>query len=313
MRLARLEIQTLPGIEPGFTLENIAPGINMVTGPNAVGKSSLIRALGYLVGEPRSNDPLALSLTAVFEGDEGRWTVRRTGREIVWERNGRPVTRPSLPERDQFYCYWLCMEDLLQADQRDDRLVAELRRSLSGGYDLKALRQDGPFELRSRIGQNEARRLREAEKALREVEAAYETLRREEARIPSLEAGIEAARRAGANARLLEQALVLLDAQLERQGIEAGLAEFPSNMAQLRGDERERLQVLDSKREELRPDIEGRLQVRDAAQRRLLETGLIEERPARAATEAVGTGRDSRETGADRAGWQPGCAAARSG
>jgi len=259
MRLARLEIQTLPGIEPGFTLENMEPGINMVTGPNAVGKSSLIRALNYLVCEPRSDDPLALSLSAVLEGDDGRWTVRRTGHQLVWEQDGRPATRPILPERDQLYCYWLSMEDLLQADQRDDRLVAELRRSLSGGYDLKALRQEAPFELHSRMGQAEGRLLREKERELREVEAGYETLRREETRIPSLEARIKAARKAGAQVQLLDKALGLLDVCRERRGIEAGLTAFLSNMAQLRGDELQRLEALRGRRDDLRRDIEGQI------------------------------------------------------
>ncbi len=282
MKLVRLDIQVMPGIEPGFVLENIEPGINMVTGPNAAGKSSLVRALGYLVGEPRSDDPVALSLAAVFESDNGRWTVRRTGREVMWELDGRPSARPALPERDQFYCYWLSMEDLLQADQRDDRLVAELRRTLSGGYDLKALRREGPFEPRPRVGLTERNRLREAERTLREVEAQFESLRRDEAKIPSLESRIEAAHRAAARLRCLEQALDLLKVLRERREIEAGLAEYPGNMQLLRGDELRRLEVLEQKRHKLQSEIGAQIRRRDAARSRLQETGLGEHRPGRA-------------------------------
>ena len=164
MRLLRLEIQTLPGIEPGFTLNGIGPGCNVVTGPNAVGKSSLIRALKYLVGGMKGDDPAALALKAIFQGSDGRWTVRRTGREIVWEKDGHREEPPAFPGRDELYCYWLSMEDLLQADQRDDHLIAELRRALSGGYDLDALREQAPFQLGARHGHNESRGLRNAEK-----------------------------------------------------------------------------------------------------------------------------------------------------
>ena len=62
MRLTRLKIQQLPGIDPGFELDKIDPGVNLVTGPNAIGKSSLIRALRYLVAPASASDPLALSL-----------------------------------------------------------------------------------------------------------------------------------------------------------------------------------------------------------------------------------------------------------
>ena len=62
MRLKRLKIKTLPGIEPGFTFEPRGAGINIVTGPNAIGKSSLARALGYLLrGGQRDDPPRSLS------------------------------------------------------------------------------------------------------------------------------------------------------------------------------------------------------------------------------------------------------------
>jgi len=285
MKLLRLDIQTLPGIEPGFSLNGIAPGTNLVTGPNAVGKSSLIRALGYLIGEPRSDDPRALALTAVFDGDSGQRTVRRTGREIIWERDGRTAARPALPERDQLYCYWLSMEELLAADHRDERLVAELRRALSGGYDLQAVRREAPFELRPRAGQSEARKLPEAERALRAVEADYEALRRQEAEIPGLEVRIDAARKARLKAQSLERALALREVVGERKQIEAGLAEFPDNMKRLRGDELQRLEKLESRRDGLRNQIGAQIQARDEARRRLDETGLAEGRPEKAALE----------------------------
>ena len=89
MHLKRLKIQTLPGIEPGFTFEPPGAGINIVTGPNAIGKSSLARALGYLLREQK-NDPPALSLEAEFESDGTGWRVLRNGSQIVWHRGRQP-------------------------------------------------------------------------------------------------------------------------------------------------------------------------------------------------------------------------------
>ena len=47
MKLTRLEIIRLPGIQPGFALEDIAPGINVVVGPNASGKSNFLSILFF--------------------------------------------------------------------------------------------------------------------------------------------------------------------------------------------------------------------------------------------------------------------------
>ena len=49
MKLERLEIIHLPGLSSGFSLEGLAAGVNLITGPNAAGKSSLVRALGFLL------------------------------------------------------------------------------------------------------------------------------------------------------------------------------------------------------------------------------------------------------------------------
>ena len=279
MRLEALEIRTLPGIDPGFLLEDIASGCNLVTGPNAVGKSSLIRALGYLVGAARGDDPPALALMAVFTCDDHRFTVRRTGREILWEADGRAADRPALPDRDQLDCYWLCMEDLLRADQRDARLITELKRALGGGYDLEALRQGAPFLLGARHGHNEARTLRNAERDLRTVEAEYASLRGEEDQVPALERDIRLARDAAARATRLEQALALVAARRQRREIETGLSSFPGNLERLRGDEVTRLDDIDRKRASLREALGVGAAALEEAERRLQESGLAEGRP----------------------------------
>ena len=100
MHLRRLAIRSLPGIEPGFTFEPPDAGIIVVTGPNAIGKSSLARALKYLLA-PHGSDPPALSLEADFEGGDARWQVSRNGNQVLWRRNGEVVSRPVLPAADR--------------------------------------------------------------------------------------------------------------------------------------------------------------------------------------------------------------------
>lgn len=279
MKLTSLTIRTLPGITPGFVLDDLSQGVNLVTGPNAVGKSSLIRALRYLVGGVQRTDPPALALEAVFEDDEGRWTVRRTGQGVAWEQNGQITQRPHFVEGEQLGFYLLSMEDLLEANDKDETFARRLRQELNGGYDLKALRKNELLDVPPRIGRTEERTLQDARRALSRVQTTYEDLYRQEQTIPQLEAKAEEARSAAARARLLEQAIELLVAYRQTQQIQAELREFPSEMEHLAGNEIQQLDDLEGQCRERENELQIATVRRDQATRQLEATGLAAGRP----------------------------------
>ena len=283
MQLRRLEIRALPGVEPGFVFEPSDPGVNIVTGPNAIGKSSLIRALGYVLASARS-DPPALALEAEFESGDARWEVLRNGSQIVWRRNGEIATRPALPAADQIGRYRLSIENLLGGDDASDRDLAEqLRRELHGDFDLASLREDvGP-----RFARREARALDDARKERRTVESEYGALRRREAEVPDLERRVGEARKARERCVRLEQALKLADAVEIRKGREAALAHLPADMARLRGDEVERVERTENKLRDLRDEMREQQRSRAAAEAALEDTGLAQSRPAPEAVQAA--------------------------
>jgi DNA repair protein SbcC/Rad50 len=49
MKLRQLEIRLLPGIDEAFTVDFQPDAVNVITGPNASGKSSLVRAVRALL------------------------------------------------------------------------------------------------------------------------------------------------------------------------------------------------------------------------------------------------------------------------
>lgn len=304
MRLCRLTIHSLPGIEPGFTFEpggdngTAATGGNaigrgdeiddetflqrviVVTGPNAIGKSSLVRALGHLLSGPdKRNDPPGLHLEAEFlSGNSSggvRWTVRRTGRQVVWMRDGESAAPPPLPGAGQFGLYRLSVESLLADDAGDRDLAAELWRMLRGGFDLDgAKRLVGP-----RFGGTEARNLTEKARALRAVEGAYADLRRQEAQLPDLERRIARSDRAEARARHLQTALDLREAIDERKACAEALEGYSAHMAHLHDDE---LEILDKSEDQVakwRKDRAAAEREIEAGRREIERTGLQDARP----------------------------------
>ncbi|MDE0362412.1 MAG: hypothetical protein OXI74_14675 [Rhodospirillaceae bacterium] len=276
MRLHRLGIRALPGIEPGFDFEPASDRVNIVTGPNAIGKSSLVRALKYLLAdEVLRNDPPDLHLEAEFLSGDVRWTVRRTGRQIAWRRDGEPAAPPALPGAGRLGLYRLSVESLLADDAGDRELAAALWRMLRGGFDLdRARRPVGP-----RFGAAEARNLNEKVRALRTVEGAYTDLQQEEAELPDLERRIARSEQAEVRGRRLQTALNLHEAIARRQACADDLEGYSAHMAQLRGDELDDLKALEERIAELREQRSTAKRKMESAGRALENTGLRDARP----------------------------------
>ena len=234
MKLERLEITHLPGFSSSFSLKGLAAGVNLITGPNAIGKSSLVRALGYLLQGPQSNDP-PVTLAAEFCNGDQQWRVERTGQQTLWQCNGRPAGRPDLPNADQLLRYCLSMEDLIEADKTDKSLAQELQRSLRGGFDLNAIR--AASEIGARHGLIEERQLVQAQKAVRDAENAADALRVRQESIPQFNRAIAQAQAAEQHLRRIEKAKQLLEAARARQTSEGKLKPFPDNMDKLTGQE----------------------------------------------------------------------------
>ena len=276
MRLKRLKIQALPGIEPGFTFEPSAAGINIVTGPNAIGKSSLARALGYLLRDAQKGDPPALSLEAEFESGETNWRVLRNGTQVAWYRNGSSASPPALPSVDQIGLYRLSMESLLADDASDKALAQQLRNRLWGGYDLDAAR----LPLTPRFARSEEKNIQDAEKSLREAEREYDALEQQEAEnLPQLEQEIKAAADAENLCKDFELGLKLHQAVAARKSCDGELKTFPPGMDNLHGDELERIESLEKKSEKLNGDLREQQRLLNDAIARLEGTGLKQSRP----------------------------------
>jgi len=282
MRLTRLEVGRLPGIRPGFSLELPGADAVFITGPNASGKTSLVRALRLLLREPAADDPLGVSLDAEFRDADTRWSVRRDGAQVEWRRDGQPARPPPLPGRDALAGYLVTVEDLLRVQGDNERHLAEaLRRELDGGYDLAALRR-GEFELQPRVGQSEQRRLEQARDELRRIEAEQRRVREQELALPELAGRIA---RAGQSAREVERlalALDLLDRRRELDAARQRLQAFPDDMQRLEGSELRRLDEIDEQLQALRSRRDEVTRARDRAQAGLAEYGHRDESPAQA-------------------------------
>ena len=280
MKLRDLTITQLPGFGDPLSLSGFDPGFTLVNGPNASGKSSLVRALRHLMAPDGALTHGPLTLEARFESGDDLYTVARSGEQVVWQCNGQRVEPPELPSGDFLRCYWLSMADLLHAGDTETAIVTRLQRELAGGFDLESVRGDRLFEIRARQGHSEARRLRDKEQALRSLQRHYTELDQQRHRLAELDERIESARAARAGERRAEQALGWLEVRQRRLDAQARLEQFPQAMVRLQGHELERLEELEGKRATLASDVRDNRRRQDEALHRRQDAGLGEAVPA---------------------------------
>ncbi|MEJ2668056.1 MAG: ATP-binding protein, partial [Deinococcales bacterium] len=272
MRLRSLRVRRLPGIDRDFELPDIAPGVNVVVGPNASGKSSVLRAVrALLYAEELKGAPV--DIEGVFVDATGELRATRSGGAIAWSRNGRPAAAPALPAHHLLGCYTLRIEDLGGVDGTDAEIAHRVALELLGGYDLDQVRRDGPFRVKG-SGRSQAERLRRTEERLRDVLNGRDQLLSDQARIDGWQRELENATAAADQAAAHERALALLDVRREIRALETRLAELPTGMERLTGNEAERLDALHARLEEQAVALAGATEARTEAQRALAASGL---------------------------------------
>lgn len=278
MKLVEIDIRRLPGIAAPFRLssQELGPHVILIHGPNAAGKSSLVRALRALLwpGRDRSRE---MELGARFEADGRTYTVERHADHVTWRTNGDLSAPPGLPPSHLAACYTIDGDDLFGGDgpmlaAKDEALAAEIARQMAGGFDLRALRE--PLDSAARPGRVQERRWREALTALRLAEREHAALDGERAELESLLERKQRAEAAGRRVRDLETALELRRVRDEVHGLEVELGTFPSGMQEFRGDELERLEALDSKLTDERLAIDRFDQESERARRIIEDSGL---------------------------------------
>jgi ABC-type cobalamin/Fe3+-siderophores transport system ATPase subunit len=261
MRLVEISIRRLPGITAPFRLQadEIGAHVTLVHGPNAAGKSSLVRALTALLW-PELEPSREVDVSARFQAGDRTYAVERHADHVAWRVDGEPSAAPDLPPSHLASCYAITGDELLGGGDaatlasKDGALASEIARQMSGGFDLQRLRD--AVEATTRAGQLEAKRLADAKAALGPIERRHRELDAERSELATLREREQRAHLAAQRAAELETALQLDAVRTALQEHAAALQVFPAGMQDLRTDDLDRLRDIDKKLAAERREIE---------------------------------------------------------
>lgn len=232
MRWSQVRVRRLPGLDPHRrdTLTFASDGATVVVGPNASGKSSLVRAIRSVL-DPSFLRDADVDVDVTLDWDGAAWTGRRLGSKITWTRDGHPHSAPPLPSPRFFDFYALDLESLGTLDASSDtEMLERIRRELAGGYDLRAVAASAPFDVTPSRMRSERTRASDAHDAWMAATADAARLAHDERELARWEANLAAAREAERNARVVEALTSLATAATEARDATAHLASFPKGM-----------------------------------------------------------------------------------
>lgn len=241
MRLTRLEVRSLPGLPGGFAVVP-GPGVNLVVGPNASGKSSLARAIRSLLWPDSLANAAQHRLAAqVTVGDDVLIARRPPDGTLSWTRDGEEVAPPRVPVDHLRDRYELGLLDLAAPGAGEGDFAAEIRLQMTGGYDLDL----AGATLFPRAPSTTTKRLKEYQRrqfACDALAREFNSLRERERGLAALREDLAEAMRLAGDAAALDAALLVFPARIAEQEAAAALAAFPPALAAFRAGDQQLLE-----------------------------------------------------------------------
>ena len=240
MKLKGLAVRRLHDLG-AFEVDDLAPGLNLLVGPNGSGKTSVMNAArAVLWGTPKL--PHA-DLVTVWDDGRETWRAVLVGGAAGWQRGGADVPPPEVPDAALAASWVVGLRELLTGGDTEDALLDRVRRQMAGGYDLAGLLDE--YAGKRWPGRAEQKTLREKRDALRAIEGRRAELARSEDGLADLREQRLEALAARDEAERLGQALERARVAAELAAAEQRLTDFEAGVSVATADARDRLREWD--------------------------------------------------------------------
>lgn len=272
-------IDRAPGFETaGFTVEGFSPGVNVVYGANAAGKTTLSKAIQWSLWPDEAPSSASVRTELTYDGDSRRIELHGGVAEHI--RDGASADPIPVPSLDSGRRYSLSLHDMLQEETDDGEFASVIQRESTGGFNIDAIRDE--FGLTGGTTQTTRgiTETQEAEAAIERVEKLRREapdLEAERSRLTRLEDDLAAAAAARERVDLLETAIEYRKAHDSYDQRVEEVESFSDELASFDGDELDRLDTLEDQIEkQKREEQEAASNCRDAAEK-LADTELPED------------------------------------
>lgn len=235
--LKNIRIDRIDGIRDSFSIDELSPGINLIHGPNGIGKSRTALALQSLIWPSLISQ--GTSVIGNMRLSEDMWNIELDLGKAAYQKNSATAAsfKHTIPPHSHHNRYLLTLQDLLRVDNKNFAL--EIQTQASGGYDLGRVRAELkiPATQRSFRPSKSINSLQETRGKLHTLRQQDDGLREQELSLNRLITEHENAIAANSRLRELEAARTFRNACEKLQATRIVLDSFPTQLDKVIGTE----------------------------------------------------------------------------
>ena len=270
-----IKVQRVSGIGQGegFTLTDLAPGVNLVHGPNGSGKSTTAKVIQELLwpGQTGLERP---TVSGRFACDGYEWLIDVDAGQRTAMRDGKADAPPSSGGAEFRARYHLALHDLVRASEADSHFAATIARESQGGFDLEAAAAALGYNSNPSKPTRESKAVIEIYKKVDEATRLQSGIQSQEATLGSLRADRESTITAVQFITALEKVQEYHQCQRRYEELQVELDAMPPEIALLQGDERKQLDELRLQLEKWRNELASQQQHVKQANEEIRTCGL---------------------------------------
>jgi len=258
----------------GFPIDDLSPGINLICGPNGSGKSTTALVIQELLwpGVGVLDRP---TIGGTLSDGSTRWQIEIEHGVVSALRDGHAAAPPAFAPAESRSRHHLALHELIGATDRDfaKRIVDAGR----GGYDLRSAARALGFTGKTSVPRRVVGEVSGAREAVREAQRVQAALAQRERELDELTRRFEAARAAEGEVRRLERILTLRQAEADVSRLQAMLDALPHGLRRVKGDERDRLDAIATRLDNIDEILRAHRDELDDAERSLHAAALSDE------------------------------------
>lgn len=271
--IKRLDVARTPGIRSPYSLDNLAPGITILFGPNGCGKSTTAQSLMRLLWTDSVNRD-HFEVTGWVDLAETAWRIECDRFGTRYDQDGLataslPIDAIPIETRDR---YLLTLHDLIGSN--DEAFAHTIQRESVGGFDLEAAATRLGYR-KAIPGRNKTRDdVANAQRQLHRASQYQLEIERDAGALVALHQQLDLANQAQVEIERLRAAIRCLQAASALERATEIVDAFPATLSALNGSELDQLAALQSRRADLQSRQHETEVIIAGAQADLAETGL---------------------------------------